>query len=256
MSMQIVYGRAGTGKSTYILNEIKQKAKNQDQKVFIIVPEQFSYATEKKLLDELDGKAAINAEVISFKRLAYRISKEEENSLINLTKAGRAMLVKHITNKNKKELNFLGKSNEIDLILRTITELKKHNIEPKKIQEQINTLDNKLLKLKLEDINKIYTIYQETLKNSYIDEEDKLTILANQLKNSNSLDNSLIYIDEFSGFTKQEYMVIEEILKKAKDVTVTVCIDELNINNISENDVFCENKKTIGITKSFNTTIT
>lgn len=27
-------------------------------------------------------------------------------------------------------------------------------------------------------------------------------------------DNSIVYIDEFSGFTKQEYNIVEEILKK------------------------------------------
>lgn len=246
MGIRIVYGRAGTGKSKYILDEIKQNLKNQDQKIFIIVPEQFSYATEKKLLDTLGEQASINAEVISFKRLAYRINQEVgEKERNNLTKTGRAMLLKHIVNKNHKDLNFLGKANEIDLILRTITELKKHNVNPIDIQNQIDKLDNKFLRLKLEDIGKIYSIYQNTINSSYIDEDDILTILASQINKSSILDKAIIYIDEFSGFTTQEYKVIEEILKKAEKVTVTICTDELNINNLPENDVFYSNKQTI-----------
>ena len=246
MSIQIVYGRAGTGKSQLILNEVKKKIENQEQKIFIIVPEQFSYATEKRLLEALEEHATVNAEVISFKRLAHRINQEVGNSKnVLLTKQGRAMLVKYIVDTYKKELNFLGKINEIDLILRTITELKKHNIDNSNLQKQIDELDNKYLKLKLEDISKIYSVYQETLQNNYIDEDDALTILSKQIEQSSILDNSYIYIDEFAGFTTQEYLIIKEILKKAKEVKITICTDKLEIDKQPESDIFYPNKKTV-----------
>ena len=77
MSMRLIYGRAGTGKSEFIFNEIKSKLQdNLVQKIYIIVPEQFSYATEKRLLDKLNEKSSIKAEVISFKRLAHRVYTE------------------------------------------------------------------------------------------------------------------------------------------------------------------------------------
>ena len=75
--MRLIYGRAGTGKSEFIMQEIKRDlGNNLTQKVYIIVPEQFSYATEKRLLETLEAKASIKAEVISFKRLAYRVNAE------------------------------------------------------------------------------------------------------------------------------------------------------------------------------------
>lgn len=77
MSMRLIYGRAGTGKSTFILREVKENLqKNLAQKIYIIVPEQFSYATEKRLLETLETEASIKAEVISFKRLAHRVFSE------------------------------------------------------------------------------------------------------------------------------------------------------------------------------------
>ncbi|MBQ3145541.1 MAG: hypothetical protein IJB90_03100 [Clostridia bacterium] len=196
MGIRLVYGRAGTGKSEFCLNEIKQKlVNNLAQKIYIIVPEQFSYATEKRLLETLQKDAVINAEVLSFKRLAHRVSKEIGGSKkTNLSKTGKAMLIKHITNQNKSDLNFLGKTNEIDLIIRTITELKKHNIEPEKLSEQLENIDNKYLKLKIEDINKIYSLYENTIKDNYIDEDDVLTILSKQICKSKIFNNTLIYI--------------------------------------------------------------
>lgn len=75
--MRLIYGRAGTGKSEFILKEIKENLQNNlTQKIYIIVPEQFSYATEKRLLETLDAEAVVNAEVISFKRLAHRVFSE------------------------------------------------------------------------------------------------------------------------------------------------------------------------------------
>ncbi len=78
MSIQFVYGRAGTGKTTFCLNKVKEyiKENNLERKIFVIVPEQFSYATEKMLLNILDNQSTINAEIISFKRMADRVFKE------------------------------------------------------------------------------------------------------------------------------------------------------------------------------------
>ena len=57
---------------------------------------------------------------------------------------------------------------------------------------------------------------EENMKNKFIDEEDVLSKLYNKLPESKMFDNAIIYIDEFSGFTKQEYNILTEILKKAK----------------------------------------
>ena len=57
--------------------------------------------------------ATINAEVLTFNRMAYRVLKETgEINRQNLTKTGKAMLIYDILTKNKKKLKFLGKSDE------------------------------------------------------------------------------------------------------------------------------------------------
>lgn len=246
MSMRLIYGRAGTGKSQFILNEIKTLTKNNlSQKIFIIVPEQFSYVTEKRLIESLDTNASINAEVISFKRLANRVFTEVGGlTKTNLTKAGKTMLVEYILEKNKKKLNFIGKSDDKDLILRTITELKKHSISNKMLEEQVDKTENQYLKLKLVDISKVYTLYEESIKNNYIDEDDILTILGDKIKYSNIFDESIIYIDEFSGFTEQEYKIISEILKKANLVNLSICADKIEKES-PETDIFYTNKQVI-----------
>lgn len=153
------------------------------------------------------------------------------------------MLVKYILEKNKKDLNFLGKTGDIDLILRSITEFKKHCVNVEMLEEQIEITEDEYLKLKLKDINTIYKKYEEAILNNYIDEDDILTILASKISKSEIFDDSTIYIDEFSGFTNQEYNIIEEILKKAKQVNITICTDSLRKENQIENDIFYSNKQ-------------
>lgn len=153
------------------------------------------------------------------------------------------MLVKYILEKNKKDLNFLGKTGDIDLILRSITEFKKHCVDVEMLEEQIKIVEDEYLRLKLKDINAIYKKYEEAILNNYIDEDDILTILANKISKSEMFDDSIIYIDEFSGFTNQEYNIIEEIIKKAKQVNIAICTDSLkNVKQI-ENDIFYSNKQ-------------
>ena len=128
MGFKIVYGRSGSGKSKYIYDEINTKIKeNNKNKIYIITPEQFSFTAEKKLME--NKKSIINAEVISFNRMAYRVLNETEGIHNNLTKCGKSMLIYSILQKEKNNLKLLNKSDEnIDLIMRIISELKKNNI--------------------------------------------------------------------------------------------------------------------------------
>ena len=113
MSLRIIYGKSGTGKSTYICNEIAEKIKNGNRKIYIITPEQFSFTAEKKLLDALDTSAVIQADVLTFNRMAYRVIKETGNkNLENLSVTGKSMLVYNILSKEKNKLKFIGKSNQ------------------------------------------------------------------------------------------------------------------------------------------------
>jgi len=75
MSLKFIYGRSGTGKTTYCFNQIRNLIK-EGKKVYIITPEQFSFTAEKNLMEICENGAVLNAEVISFERIAYRIINE------------------------------------------------------------------------------------------------------------------------------------------------------------------------------------
>ena len=246
MSLRLIYGKSGTGKSEYILKEISNLI-NKEEKIYIITPEQFSFTLETKLLEAIKGETVINAEVLTFNRMAHRVKSEVGGvTKTDLSSYGKSMIIYDILDKNKKELKLLGKSaKNVEIISRLITELKTHWVKLEDIEEVIQDEKDIYFKSKLQDILCIYKKFEERIKNNFIDENDTLTILANQLSYTNMFENTIIYIDEFVGFTPQEYKVMLELLKVAKQINITICTDSLLESKNKDNDIFYTNKKTV-----------
>ncbi len=242
MKLKIIYGKSGSGKSTYLFNYIKNIISNP-QKIYIITPEQFSYTSERKLLESTNG-AAINAEVLTFSRMAHRVITETGNNLKNIEPFGRSMLIYDILDNKKKELKFLGKNMQnVEVIDKTITEFKKHNITETNLGKAIDNLEDEYLKIKLKDVENIYNAYEEKIKEKFLDENDVLSILAENIKNTDMFNDAVFMIDEFAGFTPQEYRIIEELMKISKEIIVTITTDSLVDNKLSEDtDIFYSNK--------------
>lgn len=245
MSLQLIYGRSGTGKSQLILDEIKEKI-NENKKIYIIVPEQYSFSMEKRLLNTIGTKSIINAEVLTLSRMATRVVSEVSgNTKARLSKIGKAMIVYSCAQKLKSKLVYLNDSNKnLDLILNSITEFKKHSITENDINSVIEKTDDEYLKIKLNDIKMVLDKYNKTISNSYIDESDLLGLLIDDIDKTDMFNDTLIYIDEFMGFTSQEYKIIEKLINIASKVTIAVCADELNYDLVDMSDIFYFNKQT------------
>ena len=246
MGLRIIYGRPGSGKSQFCFSEI---AKLIDKKgsIFIITPEQFSFTAERKLMEAVNKNAVINAEVITLTRMAYRVLNDIGGEIKqSLSKCGKAMLVYSILNKYKKELEFLGKSDEnIDLVIRTITEFKKHGITINNLKDEMEKTQDAYLKTKLSDMILLYENFENKIVDNYIDDTDLLTMLAKHLDEVEFIKNSIIYIDEFAGFTHQEYEIIKGLIKHAKQVNITICVDNLNPAINPDTDIYYSNKITL-----------
>lgn len=247
MSLRIIYGKSGTGKSTYTFNEIASRIKNGESKIYIITPEQFSFTAEKKLLDTIKNSSVISAEVLTFARMAYRVLKETGSSnLADLSSSGKSMLIYNILSKEKDNLKFIGKSSEnIDMIGTQITEFKKHGITPENLKNVMGSTEDKYLKSKLNDMFSVYQKYTDELSSRYIDENDNLTLLAERLELIHDFDGATIYIDEFVGFTMQEYEIIKKLMKVANEVNITVCSDDITLSENTDTDIFYSNKNTL-----------
>jgi ATP-dependent helicase/nuclease subunit B len=156
------------------------------------------------------------------------------------------MLIYSILSNNKNELKFLGKTDEnVDMLDTAITEFKKHGISVEQLKQEIENQEDIYLKNKLQDLNVVYSGFEEQLAGKYIDETDLLTILAENIDKTDMFKDAVIYIDEFAGFTSQEYHIIEKLIQIAKQVTITICTDGLHEIKNPDTDIFYSNEVTV-----------
>ena len=73
MSIQMIYGRAHSGKTQYILN-LSQRLYKENKPFIILVPEQFTHLAEKRLISKIGSIQEGRGEVLSFDRVAKRIN--------------------------------------------------------------------------------------------------------------------------------------------------------------------------------------
>ncbi|PRR78308.1 ATP-dependent helicase/deoxyribonuclease subunit B [Clostridium liquoris] len=251
MSLRFIYGRSGSGKSYYCFKDIKRKIEsNEKNPLILLVPEQFSFQSEKNLIHYIGEEAISRAQVLSFKRMAYKVFNEVGGiTHAHMNESGKSMLIYKIMDELSDRFKIFEKASKRDGFVTTmselITEFKRYNITPEMINESSEAVENENLKDKLWDISLIYSKFQENLQQKYIDPEDDLTILVDKLDKSNLFYNAEVWIDEFFDFTPQEYSVLEKILRKAKRVNVTLSTDVLNGGKSADNlDLFYPIKNT------------
>ena len=257
MSLRLIYGRGGSGKSHYCLQDIKEKIKENGKdsnktrnKLVLMVPEQYSFQSERNLLKVVGVTGIIQAEVLSFKRLAHRVFNEVGGlTLKRISDPGKAMLIYNIMEELSSELKIFARVSKqqgfIDIVAETIKEFKRYNITPEIIDTSLKNLEDQELIYKLEDLKRIFEKFQEALHKEYIDSEDEITLLSGKLDESTAYDGAEIWIDEFSIFTPQQYLVLEKLLKKCKRVNITLAGDGIAAGeDIDNTDIFSVTKKT------------
>ena len=77
MSLQLILGGSGSGKSHFLYETVIQEAiRRPKEKFLVLVPEQFTMQTQKELVARHPNGGILNIDVLSFERLAYRVFEE------------------------------------------------------------------------------------------------------------------------------------------------------------------------------------
>ena len=233
MGIRFIFGRAGTGKTTFCLNQIKKKLNSEsNNKLVLLVPEQYTFDTEKKFLDIVTEKGLLRGEVISFKRMANVVFENcGGRTDIRMNDSGKNMLIYKILRDNINKLEYfnrIAKQQGFSMIIsKIITEFKKYNISEEILENKEEEIEEEELKKKIRDLSFIYKEFNKEIENKFIDADDDLTILSKMLGECNIYKGAEVWIDEFTAFTPQQLEVIKELAKTAKTVNITLCSDSL-----------------------------
>lgn len=238
MKIRYILGRAGTGKTNRILDEIEYRLKeNSNNKLFLLVPEQFTLQTEADLIFKKELEGIMRVEVLSFQRLGYKVLNEVggiKRTAIN--ELGKIMVLKKLFEENSKNLSVFNKASKKDGFLanfcQLISELKKDDIHTEIIEKKAEaiTQDN-MLKRKLKDIALIYSKFNEYMNGKYTDDEDKLNLVIEKLDKSTYFDDAEIWVDGFNSFSALEYKILEKLLIKCRKLNISLTLDINNPND-------------------------
>ncbi len=252
--LNIITGRTGSGKTRYIRSLAAKIAQNASNQAVIIVPEQFSFETERAMLTLLGNEKINNVEVLSFSRIAERLLSDYGNLTKKTADDGtRAVLMSLAIETLEDKLTVFNRYKKFPQLIGEILdfhrEIKKCSITNEQLGELSEKVSKSSFATKLNELSMIFSCYDALLSQSFSDSCDYLNMLADLLNEIDYFKGKTVFLDAFSGFSSQEYNVIEQILRQADELYVTFCCDTSKNNERFElfYNANCEIKKLKGI---------
>lgn len=229
--LQFILGRALSGKSYEICRRIAECVKRGEEPV-LIIPEQFSFESEKRILSLLGDAGAQKVRVLSFSRLCDEVENlSGKGSYGELTDYVKIVLINIAIKRLRGELKYFGRyassSGFAKMILNTIGEFSKNAVGVSEIFEASEKIGDGVLGRKLYDTARIYAEYNDLITEKFDGFCDRLDHLLKALEGFKYFSGKQVFIDSFIGFTGQQYKIIEQIIKTADNITISFCDNPL-----------------------------
>lgn len=236
--LNFIIGEKGSGKTAAAHRIIGQCAE-KGESVMLIVPRQFSFESDKSILSLLGPRLASEIEVLSFKRLCDEGIRRYGTKNKPVATAGVKNILMYLAvdamneqltafEKHKKDIALSKK------MLQSITELKNTGISAEELLSCAEKIDDGILAGKMKETAMIFSAYDTLLSQKFFDEADLLTYMASVLAGTDYFSDRIVVIDGYSDFSFGELKIIEQMLIKAKEVYITLCIrDERDTSDLS-----------------------
>lgn len=245
--LRFLLGRAGSGKTGRILEEIREYVDKGEGGLYLIVPEQYSHEAERILCRACGDALSLYGEVLSFSRLCVRVFTEMGGMGDRfIDEAGRVLVMSRaldtVSTGLKTGRSVSGSVEFISRLIETAKQMKNACITADMLRDASDRVSASL-KDKLLDVANVLEVYWGLLSSDVKDPEDRLTRLAEILPDSSFGDGGHIWIDGFDDFTGQQYMVIEKLIEKDCDMTVCLTWD----GSLDREHVFSKQRKAFSI---------
>jgi ATP-dependent helicase/nuclease subunit B len=272
MGLVLLYSTQREALRSACLHQVAARAQEESlNRSILVVPEQTKMDMERAFLRQSGQSGMMTADVLSFRRLSWRILDEiglQSRQVLN--PAGKAMLLHRVLRQEQDHLNVFGhladKPGFMSQIAAVLGDLKRYRIDEKQLLETSSQISDKPLRDKTHDLAVILSRYHEIRQAlAYTDADDDLDRLADILEKLASfqqqdwpwpekrlswLKQAYIWIygfGEIRDFTPQEEAVIKGLADVSKQVTVTVSSEYIPADLVSVDlgeDIFLPGRRT------------
>ena len=92
MSLRLITGKVRSGKTSYIIGEIRDAVRAGTARSLLLVPEQYSHEAERELCEACGDRLSLYAEVMSFSGFArWSMGQHGGGAQVRLDRAGRLL---------------------------------------------------------------------------------------------------------------------------------------------------------------------
>ena len=220
-----------------LLDRITKDVNNQKEGIIWMVPELVSHQTERELAQSAGDTASRFAEVLSFSRLAKRVSEDCKISLAEcLDNGGRVVAMAAATRQLHSKLKAYAavetKPEFLTGLLDAVDEFKRCCITPGDLMQASAQTEGNLAQ-KLEELSLILESYNAVCSRGKRDPRDQMTWLLEQLEDCDFAENHVFYLDCFPDFSKQQMQILCHLLTYSPNVVISLNCDRPDSDNMA-----------------------
>ncbi|MBQ5810258.1 MAG: hypothetical protein IIW23_01610, partial [Clostridia bacterium] len=177
--LNIIYGRARSGKTYTLTQCLTESLRSGQSDVVLIVPEQYSFQSEKDILENIDKQYISRVKTLSFTRLLDEVSRSVGGVAGKKINGGiRTIMVNRAADMVADELVAFAKQAEsitfASSLAGAIVEFKQAGITTKMLEDTSAEMEDCRLKWKLHDIALIMEAYDALIAGLFIDPADDM----------------------------------------------------------------------------------
>lgn len=221
---KIIVGETNIDAFKIMLKEI-----DPEKESIIIVPDKFSLNAELLYLEENSLTSNFNVRVFSLTKLASEILKDKLLDKKLIDKNISIMIVSSIISENINNFKYFKNIQDINSftedIFSVISQLLSSKVD--NIKEDLD--EN--LKNKCYDLMLIKDEYLKRTEDYLVDASRKFDVFLEEIKNSNYIKNSNVYIGMFQSLTEQTKEIFKEISSYANNIVFSTSYLENRVNN-------------------------
>ncbi len=250
--VEIIIGRAGTGKTFACLEHMKKILATSplSTEIIYLLPAYQTYRAELELANLTGG--AVNTLMCSFQRFARQILNEVAGSTVpRISETGRRLLLRKILISRAANLKYYERAAKqrgfVEVLAQELKNLRSYSIDAEKLRSA--QIDDEELKNKIHDLALLYEDFRAAIADKQNDESDLIERASELIKDSAAIKRAEIFIDGFIFFDPQQRKILREIFKYARNVYITLPMDtDLNSReNVRDTGIFNRAYKTFKI---------